>query len=306
MRAFVTLLIFSLLASAAPVAVVRAQVEEPSVTLQPDQHFYYEGDAIAVRLAVRNGGDTKIRNPARRGAASGIEIRTADGEAINAGAATTGGGAAPARVLEPGAFYVVSIDLSAVEDLRHAGTYELRWASSGKESDAVEVTVLPRFDRARRYTARLETDLGRIDIQLFGEVSPLAVKAFVDLARAGYYDGSRFTETLADSHIVGGPRSDKPGRPLQLFPAEHSDIVVLPGTVVLKPVGPAPPTNGPEFIIALSPQPAWTGQVTALGQVSRGLEIVQRISRLPKTGADGRRPAGKVGIVRVTITSEDG
>jgi len=56
----------------------------------------------------------------------------------------------------------------------------------------------------------------------------------------------------------------------------------------------------------LSPQPAWTGQVTALGQVSRGLEIVQRISRLPKAGADVRRPAGNVGIVHVTITSEDG
>jgi cyclophilin family peptidyl-prolyl cis-trans isomerase len=306
MRTLVTLLIFSLLASAAPVAVVRAQGAGLSVTLQPDQGFYYEGDAVGVRLAVRNGGDARVRNPARKGAASGIEIRSADGEAVDAGAAVALDGPDAPRELDPGASHVVSIDLSAVEGLRHTGTYELRWASSGKASDAVEVTVLPRFDPARRYTARLETDLGRIDIELFGEVSPIAVKAFVDLAHAGYYDGSSFSETLADSHIVGGPRSDRPGQPLQRFPAEHSDIVVLPGTVVMKPLGPAPPTNGPEFIIALSPQPAWTGQVTALGQVSRGIEIVQRISRLPKTGPDGRRPAGKVEIVRVTISSEGG
>jgi cyclophilin family peptidyl-prolyl cis-trans isomerase len=306
MRALFTLLIFSLLASAAPVAVVRAQREEPSVTLQPEQRFYYEGDAVAVRLAVRNGGDAKVRNPVRKGAASGIEIRNAAGEVVDSGAATGGGRTDAPRELDPGASYVVSIDLSAVEGLSRSGTYELLWAASGKASDPVEVTVLPRFDRAEQYTARLETDLGRIDIQLFGEVSPLAVKAFVDLARAGYYDGSSFTETLADSHIVGGPRSDRPGQPLQRFPAEHSDVVVLPGTVVMKPLGPAPPTNGPEFIIALSPQPAWTGQVTALGQVSRGLEIVQRISRLPKTGADGRRPAQRVRIVHLTITSEGG
>lgn len=280
----------------------------PGVTasLRPSYRYYYEGDTVTVGLVMRNAGEATLRTPPRP--AANIEIRGADGRPRAAGAATERANGSRPSHLEPGSTYETVIDLGGVEGLQKAGTYELRWRSGEYASDAVEVTVLPRYDASQPYTAHVETDLGSIVIQLLPKVSPLAVKAFVDLARAGFYDGSRFHEIRADSYVAAGePKVGGPESSALAFPAEQSDLVVGPGTVVLKPVGPAPPANGSGFIISLEPRPAWRGQVTVLGQVVLGLDVVQRISRVPlrTTGArPGGRPADEVGIVRVTITAE--
>lgn len=306
MRPSATLPALALALALQPATTALAASAGVTASLRPTYRYYYEGDTVTVHLVIRNPGEASVRTPSRP--AGGIEIRGADGHPRASGAATEDGSGSRPRHLEPGSSLEIVIDLSGVEALREAGTYQLRWRAGEYASDPVEVTVIPRYDGSQLYTAHLETDLGSIVVRLLPKVSPLAVKAFVDLAQAGFYDGSGFHEVHADSYVAAGdPRGGgRESSPLA-FPAEQSDLIVGPGTVVLKPVGPAPPANGSTFIISLEPRPTWTGQVTVLGQVVLGLDVVQRISRVPlrTTGTrQGGRPADEVGIVRVTITAE--
>jgi cyclophilin family peptidyl-prolyl cis-trans isomerase len=76
------------------------------------------------------------------------------------------------------------------------------------------------------------------------------------------------------------------------------------GTVVLKPAGLAPPANSSQFIIALRPEPKWTGQFTVLGQITEGLEVVRKISNTPSTDRPDFRPIKEVHTVRVTVVEK--
>jgi len=172
-------------------------------------------------------------------------------------------------------------------------------------SNLLVVTILPRFDPAKDYRGRIETDHGTIVLDLYGKQAPVAVKSFIDLANAGYYDGLSFSEIRSDNFIIGGdPRFASPPRPPFEFPAEPSTVPLVAGTVVLRPARAAPPANGSTFMITLRPQPTWSGQVTVLGQVIDGLGIVQKISRFPSSMRNSQpnfKPLSDVLIKKVTI-----
>jgi cyclophilin family peptidyl-prolyl cis-trans isomerase len=104
--------------------------------------------------------------------------------------------------------------------------------------------------------------------------------------------------------VGGDPRfASEPRQPIQ-YPAEQSTLPLVAGTVVMRPVRPAPPANGSTFVIMLRPQPTWTGQVTVLGQVVEGLDVVQQLSRVPSSMRNSQpnfKPLREVKIKRVTI-----
>ena len=97
--------------------------------------------------------------------------------------------------------------------------------------------------------------------------------------------------------------ADRPRRTIT-FPAEFSPLPLVAGTVVMKPVNAAPPANGSAFMITLKPQPEWTGQVTVLGQVIQGLDVVRRMSQAPSSRRTTKpffKPVGPIVIEKVTI-----
>ena len=57
-------------------------------------------------------------------------------------------------------------------------------------------------------------------------------------------------------------------------------------------------SNGSQFFITVSPQPEWDGKFTVIGEVEKGMDVVERISKA-RTG-----PAEKP-IHRITILSID-
>jgi cyclophilin family peptidyl-prolyl cis-trans isomerase len=277
--------------AAAPiVAVLLAAVpatgaaSEIAVQLALSQEFYYEGDPLEIRISVQNLGDQKVENPIKTPLFDGFRVRR-DGQPLErTGRSSTEEPSRPAELARD-SFYGAVVDLVELyPDLARRGTYEIHWAAGSLLSHMLVVTVLPRYDPERSYRAEIETELGSIVIDLFGDASPIAVKAFIDLANSGYYDRMLVSEVRADDYIVAGdPRfGELTRRPIQ-FPAEPSALRLVSGTVVLRPVRASPPTNGPAFMILLRPQPTWQGQVTVLGQVASGLEVVQGLSRLPST-----------------------
>ncbi len=283
------------------VAAAGAAPEGLEARLASDRRFYYEGEPIVVRLSLHNGAGS--RATLERDLVAGLEILTADGERIGGAGAT--GPAAP-RTLEPGGSHELPIDLSAVEELRRAGAYRIRWRSQRWAADPIEIRVIPRYDPQAAHAARIKTTDGEIAVRLMPEVAPLAVKVFVDLARAGFYDGARFLRVYPGSHVVSEPRPSAAAGTRLSFPGEQSDTPVLPGSVVFDPVGAAPPANGPAFIITVRPLPAWTAQVTVFGQVTHGLDVVERISRRPTGPDDPGRPLEPVAILKLSISAEPG
>jgi cyclophilin family peptidyl-prolyl cis-trans isomerase len=294
----------AVLALAAPF-VLSAQDSRIEVVLDLSQEFYYEGDPMTVRISVRNIGNEKTANPIRQPLFGGFVVKSGGAKLEPTGKSAAEEPARPAD-LAPQSFYGGLINLvDLYPQLNTTGTHEIHWSGDGLVSNALIVTVIPRFDPRRDYTGEIETNYGSIEIELYTRDAPIAVKSFVDLAHAEYYDGLLIHEVQGDSYVMGGDGrfADPPRRPIR-FPAEQSTLPLVAGTLVLRPVGPAPPANGSTFVILLRPQPKWTGQVTVLGQVVRGLDVVREISNVPSTmrsSTPNFKPLRDVVIRKVSI-----
>jgi cyclophilin family peptidyl-prolyl cis-trans isomerase len=292
--------------ASAPVLARESAPDGVKVVLELNQRFYYAGDPFPVRISIGNEGAEKVSNPLKKPLFRGFEVRTADGEILEPSGDP--GVAEPSRPdkLAPASFYGAVVDLTRIyPDLREVGQYEVRWAASGIESETIVVRMIPRYDPSKSHVVRLSTTEGVIVIELLKNSAPLAVKNFVDLAHAGFYDDRSIFEVRPDAFIVGGGYSG------YTFPAELTPVAVVAGTVLLKPASLSPPANGAEFIIALRPEPGWTGQLTVVGQVVEGLDVARKISRLPSTGQAGKprfKPLTPILIRDVTISEkpEDG
>jgi cyclophilin family peptidyl-prolyl cis-trans isomerase len=80
--------------------------------------------------------------------------------------------------------------------------------------------------------------------------------------------------------------------------AEFSDRPMTRGTVaaVLRPR--QKDSGGNQFFICLSDQPALTGQYTIFGEVTSGMEVVDKIGETP---VEGDRATVRVELRKVTI-----
>ena len=276
-----------------------------AVQLALSQQFYYEGDPLDVRISVQNLGDKKIDNPIASSLFGGFRVRSSGESLERTGETTVEEPSRPGKLARD-SFYGAVVNLvDLYPQLATSGTYEIYWQGDGILSEMLVVTIIPRYDPEKAYLGEIQTELGAIVIDLLGADSPIAVKSFIDLANAGFYDGLQMSEVRADNYVVGGdPRfGAEPRQPIQ-FPAEQSALSLVAGTVVLKPMRATPPANGPTFMIMLRPQPAWTGQVTVLGQVVEGLDVVQKISRLPSSMRNSEpnfKPLRDVTIKKLTI-----
>jgi peptidyl-prolyl cis-trans isomerase B (cyclophilin B) len=167
-------------------------------------------------------------------------------------------------------------------------------------------TTLPA-EEMRGKQAVLETGYGTIVFELLSDVAPNHVGYFIEQARQGAYDGTTFHRVIALGIIQGGdPISKDPARRAQygtgglgVLAAEFSDTPVSRGAVaaVLQPG--RPDSAGSQFFIAITDQPALTGQYTVFARVVEGLEVAQKISEAPVDG-NGRLEE-RIEIARVTI-----
>lgn len=271
--------------------------------LELNQQFYYVGEPLNVRVTVSNGGTAEVANPIKSPVLGAFSVADASGKKIDPQGKT--GAQEPARPgkLASKAFYGAVVDLSELyPQLKSKGRYSIRWSADGVTSDEVFVTVIPKFDPSKDYLARVETEEGSFVIDLSKRTAPIAVKAFVDMANAGFYDGLLFHEVRSEQLISGGDPTGKGGGQAPFrYPAELAAVPIVAGSVLLKPAGLAPPANSSQFVIALRPEPKWTGQFTVLGQVTEGLDIVRRISNVPSSDRPNYKPIKDIHTVHVTI-----
>jgi len=293
-------------------------VEDPSGDV-PSGFELYDGEGKRVAPAPGTGASG-------RGVASGApaaNAMAADAGAKGAapGSAETGGSsgkgaggsgvpAVAPRLLTPGAFHGYSRDLTRVfPRLKEPGTYRLHWSAGGLTSNTVDFRIVPPYDPARDYTARIETDLGPFTLEFLRKDAPIAVKTFIDLAHAGFYDGMIFHYVEPDRVVASGdPTGTGQGGPGFSIAQERSQVKMLAGTVILRASG-RPPANGSIFAILLAPRPDYEGTTTAFAQVVEGLDVVRKISQVPASPRDApqpHRPLTELRINRIVVKPKAG
>jgi cyclophilin family peptidyl-prolyl cis-trans isomerase len=136
-------------------------------------------------------------------------------------------------------------------------------------------------------TARINTTLGTIELELFDDDAPKTVANFRKLAGEGFYDGIVFHRVIPDFMIQGGcPEGTGTGGPGYTFEDEINQHKIVRGTLAMANAG--PDTNGSQFFILTADSAPWLdGKHTAFGQVSAGMQVVEAIEGLP-TGSQDR------------------
>jgi cyclophilin family peptidyl-prolyl cis-trans isomerase/HEAT repeat protein len=136
---------------------------------------------------------------------------------------------------------------------------------------------LVRGGQARpRPHARIVTDRGTIELELFADDAPLTVENFLALARRKFFDGQAWPRVVPNFVIQGGdPRGDTNGGPGYSIRDEIDRHPYLAGTLGMALSG--PDTGGSQWFVTHSPQPHLDGTYTVFGRVVRGMEVVGRV-----------------------------
>ena len=143
---------------------------------------------------------------------------------------------------------------------------------------------------ATELEAVITTDMGAIRFEFAPDKAPKHVEQFLKLARQGYYNGSAFFRVVPGGMIQGGdPLLKDPKTPrnlwssggLNLMGPELSDLKHERGVVSTVHIPNKPNSDGAQFFICIAPQPALDGQFSTFGRVTEGMDVVERISKVP-------------------------
>ncbi len=154
--------------------------------------------------------------------------------------------------------------------------------------------------------AVLSTSKGDITIELFSDKAPNTVTNFIQLARDGFYDGTKFHRVINGFMIQGGDPLSKgddaslygTGGPGYTFADEINAVKITEGVLAMANRGPN--TNGSQFfILTAKERPDLDGHYTPFGRVLRGIDVVHAIERVPTNERD--IPLTPVVLTRVTL-----
>jgi cyclophilin family peptidyl-prolyl cis-trans isomerase len=157
--------------------------------------------------------------------------------------------------------------------------------------------------------ATITTEIGEIEIELFDQSAPRSAANFIELARKGFYDDVIFHRVIPGFVVQGGDgefgkkASLNAGRvgtggPGYKFEDEPVKGDYTRGSLAMANAGPN--TNGSQFFICVKDL---IGQLpknyNLVGQVTKGMEVVDRIVSAPRNSRD--LPNEPVAMTSVTI-----
>lgn len=159
-------------------------------------------------------------------------------------------------------------------------------------------------------TATVSTSCGDFTIELASAEAPKTTASFVSLADKDVYEDVAFTRIAPGFVIQGGDptgtQSGGPGYTVEEAPPKN--LVYKTGVVAMAKSGAEPPgTSGSQFFVVTAPADAGLPPDYALvGQVSSGMDVVDRIASIgTASGSDGP-PKSPVVIKSVTINPGNG
>jgi len=189
--------------------------------------------------------------------------------------------------------------------------------AKGTDKPVVDFEAAPKkcIDPAKAYTATFTTNLGDVTVVLDTKRTPVTTNNFINLARSGFYDGTKIFRTEASSGIIqgGSPHTQDnsdagPGYtiPDESLPFASADY--KPGSLSMARTS-APNSAGGQFFFLSNEGGRYLGDSAQLGpsagsyvvfgQTTKGLDVLEKIAALDNgTSA----PSSPVTIEKVTIS----
>ncbi|MCU0580249.1 MAG: peptidylprolyl isomerase [Desulfobacterota bacterium] len=141
--------------------------------------------------------------------------------------------------------------------------------------------------------AAIETKFGKIELKFFPDVAPNHVNNFIDLAKKGFYDGTIFHRVIPGFMIQGGDPNTKDtnksrhglGGPGYNVKAEFSSKPHKRGILSMARAQ-DPDSAGSQFFICVADAPFLNNQYTVFGEVTSGMDVVDKIVGQPRDPRD--------------------
>jgi cyclophilin family peptidyl-prolyl cis-trans isomerase len=168
--------------------------------------------------------------------------------------------------------------------------------------------------------ATVETSLGTLHCELYGDKAPMGVANFIGLATGKktwmdpnsgqlqqgkpYFDGTQCHRVIAGFMMqCGDPTASGMGGPGYKFGNEvGNDLKMDPGTLAYAnaddPSVGRTGTNGSQFFVMEGSKPQLEGKYTIFGKCKE-LDVVKKVTHTP---VDGEKPTTPVVLQKVTIT----
>jgi peptidyl-prolyl cis-trans isomerase B (cyclophilin B) len=210
-----------------------------------------------------------------------------------------------------------STSATAVAEPAHHCTYT-------KAGTAAKTVSLPTSspDYTAKYTATINTNLGKININLLNSKATCTVNSFVHLASAGFWNDSQCHRVVTTSGLyvlqcgdpyakasakltcaqtAGAPGTGGPG---YVYTSENlTGAKYTTGTVAMANTGTSD-SNGSQFFLVYK-NSTLQAQYTPFATITSGLDILQKVAKAGTTcnysGAGDGAPKEKVVIDSVTI-----
>src|SRR5438874_12414408 len=164
--------------------------------------------------------------------------------------------------------------------------------------------------------AHFTTTEGKFSIRLFDDLAPKTVANFTGLAegtiewtdpRTGkkskepYYNGTVFHRVIEGFMIQGGdPLGQGTGGPGYKFADEFHPKLRHDKAGMLSMANRGPNTNGGQFFITLAPTPWLDDKHSVFGEITEGMDVVQKIGGTPTTKPHDR-PVKPITVDSITI-----
>jgi peptidyl-prolyl cis-trans isomerase B (cyclophilin B) len=156
--------------------------------------------------------------------------------------------------------------------------------------------------------AVLQTNLGRIVLRFLSDKAPNHVANFKNLAREGFYDGTKFHRVIPGFMVQGGDPNSRSenraihgtGGPPNRVKAEFNDTRHVRG-IVSAARSSDPDSAGSQFFLMVANSPHLDGQYSAYGEVVEGMDVVDKIVALPRDSRDNPLPENPAIIESVKI-----
>jgi peptidyl-prolyl cis-trans isomerase B (cyclophilin B) len=154
--------------------------------------------------------------------------------------------------------------------------------------------------------AEIHTSAGEIDVRFFPDVAPNHVKNFIDLASKNFYNGTKFHRVIPQFMIQGGDPNTKSetggmwgtGGSGTNVKAEFNSVKHKRGVLSMAR-SQDPNSASSQFFIMVADYPSLDGQYSAFGQVTKGMDVVDKIVSAPRDRND--RPNSPTSIDKIVI-----
>ncbi|KAK3333551.1 hypothetical protein B0T19DRAFT_418419 [Cercophora scortea] len=165
-----------------------------------------------------------------------------------------------------------------------------------------EWMLKPRRVKNKGY-ARIETNLGDLNIELQTETAPKAVWNFVRLAQKGYYKDVAFHRNIKNFMIQGGDPTGTGRGGTSIWGKNFADELEGPLTHdargILSMANKGKNTNSSQFFITYRPAKHLDNKHTIFGRVVGGLDVLAKMEDTPVD--EGSRPLDPIVIKNVVV-----